>query len=58
MFDSLQVSSIGQQLSVSQRQISDLDARNQQLRAFLDADLKQQATVGIPSIPSIPSILS
>lgn len=31
------VSSLSQQVSVSQRQISDLDARNQQLRAFLDA---------------------
>lgn len=31
------VSTMSQQLNMSQRQIGDLDARNQQLRAFLDA---------------------
>ena len=35
------VSSISQQLGVAQRQISDLDARNQQLRAFIEADMSQ-----------------
>ena len=32
------VSFLAQQVSVSQRQIHDLDARNQQLRAFVEAD--------------------
>lgn len=43
------VSSLGQQVTVSQRQIADLDARNQQLRAFLDAgpgSIPQDADAG------------
>ena len=43
------VSSLSQQVTVFQRQITDLDARNQQLRAFLDAgpgSIPQDAEAG------------
>lgn len=36
------VSTLTQQVNVSQRQILDLDTRNQQLRAFLESDVGQQ----------------
>jgi len=38
------VSFLAQQVSVSQRQIHDLDARNQQLRAFVEADQVNEQT--------------
>ncbi len=38
------VSSLSQQVSVSHRQIGDLDARNQQLRSFLESNLNQDQT--------------